>query len=54
MSASRASTSSISITGPDNSYHHTDQDTLDKVSVESLEKTGKLVLTFLPMLEQTP
>jgi glutaminyl-peptide cyclotransferase len=38
--------------GPNNSYHHTVQDTLDKVSVESLEKTGKLVLTFLPMLEQ--
>jgi glutaminyl-peptide cyclotransferase len=38
--------------GPNNSYHHTVQDTLDKVSVESLDKTGRLVLTFLPMLEE--
>jgi Zn-dependent M28 family amino/carboxypeptidase len=37
--------------GPGNSYHHTENDTLDKVSVESLAKTGKLVLTLLPMLE---
>jgi Zn-dependent M28 family amino/carboxypeptidase len=38
--------------GPGNSYHHTAEDTLDKVSVESLEKTGRLVLTLLPMLEE--
>ncbi len=38
--------------GPGNSYHHTEQDTLDKVSVDSLAKTGKLVLTLLPMIEQ--
>ncbi len=38
--------------GPGNSFHHTEQDTLDKVSVDSLDKTGRLVLTFLPMLEQ--
>jgi Zn-dependent M28 family amino/carboxypeptidase len=37
--------------GPGNSFHHTAEDTLDKVSVESLEKTGRLVLTLLPMLE---
>jgi hypothetical protein len=38
--------------GPGNSYHHTAEDTLDKVSVESLDKTGRLVLTLLPMLEE--
>jgi hypothetical protein len=37
--------------GPGNSYHHTANDTLDKVSVDSLEKTGRLVLTLLPILE---
>lgn len=37
--------------GPGNSYHHTAEDTLDKVSPESMEKTGKLVLTMLPMVE---
>lgn len=38
--------------GPGNSYHHTLQDTLDKVSPESLEKTGKLVLALLPTLQK--
>jgi len=36
--------------GPGNSYHHTDEDTLDKVSAESLEKIGRLVLALLPKL----
>jgi glutaminyl-peptide cyclotransferase len=38
--------------GPGNSYHHTRADTIDKVSPESMEKTGKLVLAFLPILQQ--
>jgi len=36
--------------GPDNSYHHTVQDTLDKVSAQSMEKVGRLVLAMLPEL----
>jgi len=36
--------------GPDNSYHHTVQDTLDKISAESMEKVGTLVLAMLPEL----
>jgi glutaminyl-peptide cyclotransferase len=38
--------------GPENSYHHTLQDTLDKVSPESMEKVGKLVLAMLPVLQK--
>jgi len=38
--------------GPGNSYHHTLEDTLDKVSPESMEKTGKLVLALLPALQK--
>jgi Iap family predicted aminopeptidase len=38
--------------GPNNTYHHTENDTLDKVSAQSLEKTGKLVLTLLDMLQK--
>ena len=38
--------------GPANSYHHTLEDTLDKISPESLEKTGKLVLAVLAELEK--
>jgi glutaminyl-peptide cyclotransferase len=38
--------------GPDNSYHHTLNDTLDKVSPESMEKVGRLVLALLPQLQK--
>jgi Zn-dependent M28 family amino/carboxypeptidase len=38
--------------GPNNSYWHTEADTLDKISAESMEKTGKLVLTSLPALQK--
>lgn len=38
--------------GPANSYHHTKEDTLDKISAESLEKTGKLVLAVLAELQK--
>jgi hypothetical protein len=37
--------------GPENSYHHTPQDTLDKISPQSMEKVGKLVLAMLPELQ---
>ena len=38
--------------GPGNSYHHTPEDTLDKISAESLEKTGRLVLALLSRLQK--
>jgi glutaminyl-peptide cyclotransferase len=38
--------------GPGNAYHHTAEDTLDKVSAESMEKVGKLVLGVLPKLQK--
>ncbi len=38
--------------GPGNSFWHTDADTLDKLSPESLEKTGRLVLTLLQLIQQ--
>jgi len=38
--------------GPSNSYHHTPEDTLDKVSPESLEKVGSLVLAVLSALQK--
>jgi Iap family predicted aminopeptidase len=38
--------------GPGNSFHHTAQDTLDKISAESLEKAGRLVLAMLERLRQ--
>jgi len=38
--------------GPDNSYWHTEQDSLDKISAQSLEKVGKLVLAMLPELQK--
>ena len=33
--------------GPGNSFHHTAQDTIDKISADSMEKTGKAVMLFL-------
>ena len=33
--------------GPDNSYWHTPQDTMDKISEESLLKSGRLVAEFI-------
>jgi Zn-dependent M28 family amino/carboxypeptidase len=38
--------------GPGNSYHHTPEDTLDKISAESMEKIGRLVLAFLSRLQK--
>ena len=38
--------------GPGNSYHHKKEDTLDKISAESMEKVGKLVLAVLPKLQK--
>jgi glutaminyl-peptide cyclotransferase len=38
--------------GPNNSYHHTLSDTLDKVSPQSMEKVGRLVLAVLPALQK--
>jgi glutaminyl-peptide cyclotransferase len=38
--------------GPDNSYWHTPEDTLNKISPESLEKIGRLVLAMLPSLQK--
>jgi Peptidase family M28 len=37
--------------GPENSFWHTDADTLDKLSPESMEKVGRLVLAGLAKLE---
>ena len=36
--------------GPDNSYWHTPNDTIDKVSVESLFKSGRVVVEMLNIL----
>jgi len=38
--------------GPGNSWWHTAEDTIDKISVESLEKTGRLVLALLSRLQK--
>jgi len=38
--------------GPGNSYHHTLEDNLDNVSLESMEKVGKLVLAVLEELQK--
>jgi glutaminyl-peptide cyclotransferase len=37
--------------GPGNSYHHTSEDSLDKVSPENMEKVGRLVLAVLSLLQ---
>jgi Zn-dependent M28 family amino/carboxypeptidase len=38
--------------GPDNSYHHTAQDTLDKVSAKSLTIDGEVILETIRMVDQ--
>ncbi len=38
--------------GPNNAYWHTDADTLDKISAESLDKVGRLVLAVLPAIQK--
>ncbi len=38
--------------GPDNSYHHTTQDTIDKVSAQSLEIMGRLALALIRQQEK--
>jgi Zn-dependent M28 family amino/carboxypeptidase len=39
--------------GPNNAYWHTAEDTIDKLSAQSLEKVGKLVLAMLPSLQKS-
>ena len=36
--------------GPDNSYWHTPQDTMDKISEDSILKSGKIVAELLNIL----
>jgi glutaminyl-peptide cyclotransferase len=38
--------------GPNNSYHHTTEDTLDKISPEGMGKVGRVVLAMLPELQK--
>jgi glutaminyl-peptide cyclotransferase len=38
--------------GPDNSYWHTDKDTMDKLSAESLEVVGRVLVEALHRLEK--
>ncbi|NWG12774.1 MAG: M28 family peptidase [Acidobacteria bacterium] len=38
--------------GPGNSFHHTEADSLDKISPESMEKAGRLVLAVLDALQK--
>jgi len=38
--------------GPDNSYWHTDKDTIDKLSAASFEIVGRVVLETLKELER--
>jgi glutaminyl-peptide cyclotransferase len=38
--------------GRNNSYHHTTEDTLGKISPESMEKVGRVVLAMLPDLQK--
>ncbi len=40
--------------GPNNSYHHTAQDTVDKCSAPSLTVVGRVVTTTLEELEKSP
>ena len=42
----------LSYGGPMNPHHHQTSDTLDKISAESMEKVGRLVLAVLPKLER--
>jgi Zn-dependent M28 family amino/carboxypeptidase len=38
--------------GPGNSYFHTEEDTLDKISPQSMEKVGRLVLEVLEEIQK--
>jgi glutaminyl-peptide cyclotransferase len=38
--------------GPGNSYWHTEEDTLDKISPQSLENVGRLLLEILPEIQE--
>lgn len=38
--------------GPNNSYHHTAQDTLDKISAHSLQIDGDVILETIRMIDQ--
>ena len=38
--------------GPENSFHHTLEDSLDKISPQSMQKTGALVLALLSELQK--
>jgi glutaminyl-peptide cyclotransferase len=38
--------------GPQNSYWHTPQDSLDKISAQSMGNVGKLILAMLPELQK--
>ena len=38
--------------GPDNSYHHTAQDTMDKVSARSLTMDGDVFLETIHLIDQ--
>ena len=38
--------------GPNNSYHHTAQDTLDKVNTKSLQISGDLVMEMIHLINQ--
>lgn len=38
--------------GPENYYFHTEEDTLDKISAQSMENVGRLVLEILPAIQK--
>ena len=40
--------------GPDNSYHHTAQDTIDKISAKSLQISGDIFLEMIRLINQRP